>query len=378
MALFNANPAFTLATPVSVRSQYSRRICLLRTPRIGALRLKSFPSATAAGGTNRENSAVLEPVELVSSENGASSNSVSEALDRPENQGPITKLRTILSPQPVDRKIAAIALPTLGALSIDPIVALADMACVGHLGAVALASVAVANNVFNMSFTCFNFLGMATTPAIARAFGRSDEEEASRLIAQALWVAAIIGLVASTLLGIYARPLVQFFGATTETIPHSVAYLRARIFAAPFLLSSMVCNGAFRGFQDTKSVFFVSITANLCNLILFPTLIFGAKLGVVGAGIATTFGQVVAGSIMFTMLVRMQRLRLEDLRRPPALKKVVPLLRTGAVLSVRTLSIFSTISYATATAAQLGTVQVAAVSFEYLILPCSFLTKPIT
>jgi putative MATE family efflux protein len=262
--------------------------------------------------------------------------------------------------QQVDKSIAKIALPALGTLALDPLVALADMACVGYLGAAALGGVGVSNNVFNLSFTCFNFLGMATTPAIARAFGRGDDELASRLIAQGLWVAVISGCVAMAILFRYTVPVVSFFGANKAIVPRATAYLRARIVAAPFFLSSMVANGAFRGFQDTRTPLMVGIVANVINLTLYPMLIFAFGMGIRGAGIATAAGQIVAGTCLFLLLVREKRLKLSDLARVPRPADIFPLLRAGCVLSIRTFSIFATIAYATATAARLGTVEVAA------------------
>lgn len=273
--------------------------------------------------------------------------------DTPETEAPISKSK-------LDASIAAISLPALGTLALDPLVALADMACVGYLGASALGGVGIGNNVFNLSFTCFNFLGMATTPAIARAHARNDLAEASRLIAQALWVAVISGLSAMLALFCLTNPVVTFFGATPTILPQAVPYLRARIVAAPFFLSAMVGNGAFRGFQDTRTPLFVGLFANALNLILYPTLIFGFNLGIRGAGIAMATGQICAGASLLALLIRTRKLRWRDLTKLPRPGEIFPLLRTGAVLSVRTLSIFSTISYATATAAKLGTVEVAA------------------
>lgn len=260
----------------------------------------------------------------------------------------------------INRNIAKIALPALGTLALDPLVALADMACVGHLGATALGGVGIGNNVFNIFFTCFNFLGLATTPAIARAYARKDEAEASRLIAQALWVAVISGATAFLTLSFFTRPILTFFGANSLILPHATAYLRARIFAAPFCLSAMVGNGTFRGFQDTRTPLFVGLFANTLNLILYPSLIFFLKLGTRGAGIAMATGQIAAGSTLLMLMVRTRKLRLRDLKKGPRPAEIFPLLRSGGVLSVRTLSIFSTISYATATAARLGNTEVAA------------------
>lgn len=260
----------------------------------------------------------------------------------------------------INQSIAKIALPALGTLALDPLVALADMACVGYLGATALGGVGIGNNVFNISFTCFNFLGLATTPAIARAYAKNDAREASCLIARALWVALASGLSATLMLSIFTRPILSFFGANAAILPHAVAYLRARIVAAPFFLAAMVGNGTFRGFQDTRTPLFVGLFANVMNLILYPTFIFAFKLGTRGAGMAFATGQICAGFALLVLLVRTGKLKLSDMRKLPQPSEIFPLLRTGAVLSVRTLSIYSTISYATATAARMGTIQVAA------------------
>ncbi|KAJ8903074.1 hypothetical protein NDN08_006389 [Rhodosorus marinus] len=269
-------------------------------------------------------------------------------------------VREIFTQSEVDREIAKLSIPALGALALDPLVALADTAFLGRLGALSLGGVGISNNVFNLSFTCFNFLGMVTTPQIAEAFGRGDRELASRTIASALWIAFIAGMTAVIVLSAFTSPIVQFFGANTLVLPYAKSYLRARILAAPFFLSIMVCQAAFRGYQDTRTPFFVGIIADVVNLTLFPLLIFYYKMGVIGAGLATAMGQITLSTGLFILMVRKGLLKVSDLRRPPELTKVVPLLKTGVILSVRTLSIMSTVSFATATAASKGSVNLAA------------------
>lgn len=321
-------------------------------------------TGSALGPTSPSSQSPPDPSKDVSSSNSgevlkSSTESVSPStIASPSSATDVAY--TSVSSAEINRNIAKIALPALGTLALDPLVALADMACVGHLGATALGGVGIGNNVFNIFFTCFNFLGLATTPAIARAYARKDEAEASRLIAQALWVAIISGATAFLTLSLFTRPILTFFGANSLILPHATAYLRARIFAAPFCLSAMVGNGSFRGFQDTRTPLFVGLFANTLNLILYPSLIFFLKLGTRGAGIAMATGQIVAGSTLLMLMVKTKKLRLRDLTKVPRPGEIFPLLRSGGVLSVRTLSIFSTISYATATAARMGNTEVAA------------------
>jgi len=277
-----------------------------------------------------------------------------------QKEGGLTEFIDMIKPNPIDKDIVRLSLPAIGALALDPIVALADTALLGHLGSLALGGVGISNNVFNLSFTVFNFLGMATTPTIAQQYGAGELQKASRTIARGLWISVIVGLTAIVALGTFTEPVVRFFGANETVLPYAVKYLRARVMAAPFFLACMVCQAAFRGFQDTRTPFLMSIVANMVNLTLFPLLIFGAKMGVRGAGIATAMSQMTLTIGLFFLMVKKGMLRLPDLAKPPSMNKVIPLLRTGAVLSMRTFSILSTVSFATATAARMGTAQIAA------------------
>lgn len=269
-------------------------------------------------------------------------------------------MKETFTASPLDRQIAKLSIPALGALALDPLVALADTAFLGRLGPLSLGGVGISNNVFNLSFTCFNFLGMVTTPQIAAAFGRGDRDFASRTIAGALWIACFVGFFAILILTGFTAPIVSFFGANASILPYASSYLRARIVAAPFFLSIMVCQAAFRGYQDTQTPFFVGIVADIVNLTLFPLLIFGFNMGVVGAGLATAAGQITLSTGLFILMVKKGLLKPKDLKRPPELSRVFPLLKTGVILSVRTLAIMSTVSLATATAAAMGNVHGAA------------------
>jgi putative MATE family efflux protein len=262
----------------------------------------------------------------------------------------------------MDREIVALAFPALGALALDPILGLVDTAFIGRLGdAAPLAGVGIASVVLSISFSIFNFLAMATTPLVARAIGDSDSKSgASRVICVGLFLSVAIGCVSGTLLFFGAPRVCRLLGATSTVVPFAVAYLRARAVVSPFVLVSFVLNGAYRGLRDTKTPFFIALAANVVNLALDPLLIFSFGLGVQGAAAATSVSQVIAVSLMVASMLRSGRVRLSDLRSLPKLHELTPLLRAGAALTVRTMSILGTVAYATATASTMGVVHLAA------------------
>ena len=67
-----------------------------------------------------------------------------------------------------DRRIAALAVPALGALAIEPLYVLVDTAIVGRLGASPLGGLALASTVLNAVLWVCNFLSYGTTARVTR------------------------------------------------------------------------------------------------------------------------------------------------------------------------------------------------------------------
>src|SRR5918992_436045 len=105
---------------------------------------------------------------------------------------------------PSDGEIFRLAIPAPGALGAEPLYILVDTAMVGHLGTPQLAALAVAGTLLTGSFTLFNFLTYGTTAQVARLHGAGEHERAGDIAAQALWLAAAIGVLLMAVLALLA------------------------------------------------------------------------------------------------------------------------------------------------------------------------------
>jgi putative MATE family efflux protein len=248
-----------------------------------------------------------------------------------------------------------LAVPALGALAADPLVSLVDTAFVGRLGAVALGALGVNSAVFTLVFFLFNFLAYGTTPLVGQAVGAGRPDTAGRIVTQALALAVAIGVVILAVLELLTGPILAVMGAGPELQAPAATYLRIRALAAPAVLVVTVGHGAFRGFQDTRTPLVATLGLNLVNLVLDPVLIFGLGWGIAGAAWATAVAQWAGAVWFFILLARLTRLSWAELR----LESLLPLLRVGGQLTVRTLSLLGTLTLATAVAARVGTVAVA-------------------
>lgn len=259
-----------------------------------------------------------------------------------------------------DREILALAVPAVGALAADPLVSLIDTAFVGRLGRLQLAALGVNVAVFSFAFVLFNFLAYGTTPMVGRAVGRGDRATAGRVVANAFVLALIAGAVALTALQLAAVPILRAMGAGEELLGPATGYLRIRALAGPALLLITAANGAFRGFQDTRTPLLVTLGVAAVNLVLDPLFIFVFGWGLAGAAWATTAAQW-SGAVVFVALVYGPlRGRWQVPLSLPSPAELAPFLRVGWALLVRTFALIAAMTAATAVATRVGVVEVAA------------------
>jgi MATE family multidrug resistance protein len=257
----------------------------------------------------------------------------------------------------ISREIIRLSVPALGALAADPLVSLVDTAFVGRLGATELGALGVATSIFTLMFVTFNFLAYGTTSLVAQRVGAGRPKAAAEIVGQGVFLAVAIGLVATTVLETATVGLLELMQAGDEVVQAATPYLRIRALAIPAVLLITVGHGAFRGFQDTVTPLVITVGLNLINLVLDPILIYGLNWGIEGAAVATLVAQW-AGAGWF--LLRFVRSDWGIEWRPPKLQELRPFLNVGGALSIRTLALVGVLTFATATAAAIGTEEVAA------------------
>ena len=258
---------------------------------------------------------------------------------------------------PLDRRITALALPAFGTLAAEPLYLIADTAIVGRLGTDPLAGLALAASVLLFVTALCSFLAYGTTPRLARARGAGDEAGAANVGVQALWLALLLGLPLALALAVLARPLVAPAGRRgrrTGRRCHLPAHQRLGV---PFILVALVGAGVFRGVADLRTPLAIVAVAALANLAVEIVAVYGLDLGIAGSAWSTVLVQVVAAGA-YLLLMR-PHLRAAGSHRPDRVE-LRRLLRAGAHLVVRVVSLIAAFAIATAVAARVDTATVAA------------------
>ena len=267
---------------------------------------------------------------------------------------PTVSVRVRPGRHPDDRAIAALGIPALGALAADPLYSLVDTAFVGNLGVPQLGGLAVGVAAFTASFWIFSFLAYGVTPRVARALGAGAADEAARVGRQALLLAVVLGALV-TLAGVFfTGPIVRLFGASDEVVRYAEPYLRIRVLAAVPVLIAQVGQGYLRGAHDTRTPTYIVVAGALANVVVGYVLIFPLGWGIEGAAWAVVVCQT-AVAITF-LFVLSQRMAVGSWWPDPSMMR--SMLRVGGELALRTGSLLTGLTMATALAARIGTTSV--------------------
>lgn len=214
---------------------------------------------------------------------------------------------------PVRGLILALCLPAVISNLVTTAYNLADTYFIGRLGTSQSGAIGIAYSVMTV-FQAFGFFfGNGSGNSMSRELGKRNNERAARLLAVG-FCGAVLGGLALAILGLSTLPhLVVVLGSTPTISPYAIAYLTPILIAAPMVCGSFALNGLLR-YQGLSLYGMIGLVSGaLLNFIVAPLLIFVARLGIAGAGIATAVCQTISFIILVTFAVRRGVVRL-DLR----------------------------------------------------------------
>ncbi len=307
---------------------------------------------------------------------------------RDEPREPAPKPASALSPHtlrllqdPVVPMLLRMAWPNILIMLAQASTGLIETFWVARLGTDALAGMALVFPVVMLMQTISaGAMGGGISAAIARALGRGNRDDADALVLHAVVINIALGLVFSTIMLAFGRPIFQALGGTGGELEAALLYSNV-VFAGNVLL--WVMNGLASAIRGTGNMLVPAIV--ICVGVVFlvplsPVLIFGwgpiPALGVAGGGTAIVAFYVGGTAVLGWYVLsgrNLARLRLARLRWP----LFRDILRVGAVASLQSVQTNVTIALATALVAGAAGVDAVAgfgtgVRLEYLLIPLVF------
>lgn len=209
---------------------------------------------------------------------------------------------------PVHRAVLSLAAPTVISQIITVLYNMADTFFIGQLNdpnQVAAATVSMPAFVALTAFS--NLFGIGGAGKIARSLGKNDAETAKRTAAFSIWTAAAAALLYGVAVFL-ARPwLLPVLGTNAETYGSCASYVfwTISIGAVPTVLNSELAH-LIRAEGYARQAGFGVAFGGVLNIALDPLFIFGLRMEIRGAAVATMLSNTAAMAYFALFLYRIR------------------------------------------------------------------------
>ena len=210
------------------------------------------------------------------------------------------------------RENYSLAYPVMISQLGQVLVGVADNIMVGKLGAIPLAACSLANAVFFLLLTFGIGVSYAITPLVATADGAKNRFVISQVLKHGLLINILTGVFLFIVV-LTGGNVLRHINQPEEVAALAVPYLGIiTLSIIPFMLFQ-----TFRQFVEglsmTKQAMYITISANIINIILNYIFIYGklgvAPMGLMGAGWATLASRVLMGLMMLSFVFYYRKFR---------------------------------------------------------------------
>jgi Na+-driven multidrug efflux pump len=129
---------------------------------------------------------------------------------------------------------------------------------------------------------------------VSISLGKDCPEDANRSVGNAIVLTVACGVILCAIYLLFQNPIITMFGGTVneETFHHSKEYFFYISLGIPFYMFGQAMNPVIRADGSPKFAMVSTLAGAVVNIILDPIFIFVCKWGMMGAAVATVFGQI--------------------------------------------------------------------------------------
>ena len=189
------------------------------------------------------------------------------------------------------------------------LVGMVDTIMIAGVGEAAVSGVSLVDTINILVINLTASLATGGAVVAGHFLGQKDGKNAGRaawqLVLFSIWMSAVVTIV---FLAAH-KPLLQvIFGQVEPAVMESAAtYLIITAISICPLAIYNSCAALFRAMSDSRTTMLIAIAMNLINVAGNAILIYGAKIGVAGAAIATTLSRTAAAVIIMVLFFHTDR-----------------------------------------------------------------------
>jgi putative MATE family efflux protein len=262
--------------------------------------------------------------------------------------------------------------PVLIEVFLGTLFGMVDMIMLGRItdpgeAAASIAAVGITNQLVFIALSLVQSLNVGATAMVARYVGAKREDRIESVVRHVILLTQVLLVLPIFILGLlYTDEIMKFIGAHQDTLMYGRNYFKVIIIGLIFQAFNFSIYAVLRGAGDTKTPMNINLKVNTLNVIGNAVLIYGLfgfpRLGVTGAGISTSFSQMVATLMLLRHIFKKNTIIQINLKNrfkfdkdiiynlikigvPASLEQIA--FRAGILIFVRIVSSLGTVAYAT-------------------------------
>ena len=201
--------------------------------------------------------------------------------------------------------VLKLIIPAMIAQFINVLYSIVDRMYVGNIegiGDTALAAVGVCAPITTLISSFAFLIGTGGAPLFAMSLGEGREDNARKILCNAAYALAALGVFVAAIFLIFNRPILFTFGASDATIDYARQYLMIYAAGAIFSIPGTGLNQYITAQGYSGIAMASTVIGAVANIALDPLFIFVFKMDVAGAAIATILSQLLTFIFVVTFL----------------------------------------------------------------------------
>lgn len=234
---------------------------------------------------------------------------------------------------PVWRLIIKLSIPAVLAQIVNLLYNIVDRIYIGHMqdiGTEALTGVGLCLPVITLISAFTMLVAQGGAPRAAIEMGRGENDKAEKILGNCFCLLIVFAIMLTAVFSAFGSKLLMFFGASEDTIIYALPYMQIYVAGSVFVMMSLGLNMFITTQGFTKISMATVLIGAVCNIVLDPIFIFGFKMGVRGAALATIISQAISAVWVLSFLLgKKTKIKIKKENLLPSAKILLPVLALG-------------------------------------------------
>ncbi len=197
---------------------------------------------------------------------------------------------------PLARTLLKYSLPAVVGTVVMAAYHIIDSVVIGHAidDPNVVSGIAVTFPVMNLATALGMLIGAGATARISIVMGQRDHKRAEDILGNSVLMTVYIGIIYAILFALFIDPILRMFGASDNSLPYAREFMLWIIPGLVLINLTFSYNNVMRATGYPQKAMYTNFIGAGLNVILAPLFLFGFKMGIRGAAIATDISMTIA------------------------------------------------------------------------------------